>query len=801
MTLRKWAAGIAAFVLLAVLAGPAVATTYYLNGSAPEPHGLTLAQRDARSGLSSALAWGTLAHANATVAAGDVVIVERCVGANYQGNFDPACQVLGSETGWVTYIGALDHPEYATVSVPSGATLTKRYVSIKGVTFTSTTDFTMKAAFDSLKYCVFNGGGFDFSFSRYSYVGHSQINGYDFGSNWEEGQHGCPGWEVGGAVGNTFDNIRCTNLFGDARSGVDNRFHLTRADSCLVEFSTFDINPYATANPSQWFNIKRTMGLEMRGCRVNFGPPKTSNSSVLFTMRDSVINAHFDVDTMIYAPIAEGGTGTSGGWVTFRISSAGNEGNDRTVFGTDIDSCYIHTDGAGLHAQAGLASVSITRSVIINHLGSCLMSDATVRGKNTIDHNTFAGKVVSWENVLEREGAAILNLQPIEQGYADTLTVTNNIFYSFMDANPQYPANKWMSAVQYAPFSYDSSFYAGGSTSHGSHATKLKSDHNLYAFYGFPNDTTGWRSIGWNGEWENVFAWPGRNAVAKQAMSYADTVTIQPGSFEDTVTVVAGSFGDTVTITLPDLAHLPLADSTFKIAVVRTVKTSPSSGKLPIVRTVKTAPTSGKTAVVSTAAATTFVPDTLWQIKWCPACDASSRYGSPMFADSGANFSPVLGYASLAHAGGESGSDIGALAYTHPPMLSVRRPMGSPGEGFIFHQSLAASTQYDSVYIYNDSAADSAYIDGNNGGGQWTPSTGFDGGGGCNTSYDGYYGLAHGESQKIVVEYQSVAGWDYGLSARPRNDAPGLIYLRYLVGDVFHPVLLIPVHILPPIND
>jgi hypothetical protein len=682
MTLRKWAAGIAAFVLLTVLASPSVATTYYVNGSAPERRGLTLAERDARAGTSSETAWGTLAKANATVKSGDVVIIERSVGANYTSNIDPACQDTAS--GWVTYIGALDHPEYATIAVAGGATLTKPYTSIKGVTFTPTTTFALESAWDSLQYCVFDGESFTFSKARYTYVGDSHVNGGWFTSTTDLG-YGSPGFAVGGAVGNTFNSVHFTNLLGGPGNTGGNRFQIARADSIRMLFCVFDVKPGVNVD-GLGFRLALTNHSWFRGCRWNFGAPLDEDLTVLGTIRDSVENAYFDCDTMIYAETAHGGTGIAAWPVQFRPCSDGWEGYYHSVRGVSIDSSYIHMQGVPLYFQGGMEAFSLTRSVVINENGAAILCNKTVREANTIDHNTLAGRVNAVDNILGRSASPVVSIFAENGAFTDVLTFTNNIVYSF-SGNEAYEPSVWMSAVRFEPYSYDSTFARGGQAGH---ANKLHSDFNLYSYYGHPDeqasDTTGVRSIGFEGEWRHRFSWPGTNATLRAGGTERDTITLVAGVFADTVTVVAGAFADTVSvvagvfedsvyITLP--AYLPLADSTFLVAVTRTVKTPPSSGKLPISRTTVTPPSSGKLPVVRTtvtpptsgkvAASTTvalggFLPDTLWSIKWCPGCDDSSWYGSPVFLDSTVDaFDERVGLGSLARGRSSTGGTIGTV--------------------------------------------------------------------------------------------------------------------------------------------
>jgi hypothetical protein len=115
-------------------------------------------------------------------------------------------------------------------------------------------------------------------------------------------------------------------------------------------------------------------------------------------------------------------------------------------------------------------------------------------------------------------------------------------------------------------------------------------------------------------------------------------------------------------------------------------------------------------AVTQTETAGWFIPDTLWQLRWCVGCDDSSRFGSPMFVDSvysrpgepwpGASFDPRLGKGSLAVGGGVSGTDIGAIANTYlPKMNAANVPLR-------FVDGPEQTHQRDSLIVYNTGEAD-----------------------------------------------------------------------------------------------
>jgi hypothetical protein len=633
MTLRRWAAGIAAFVLSVVIAPSAIATTYYLNGDTGN---------NANAGTSSALAWKTLAYANSYVSSGDVIRMERYRGGNYQGAFAPACQ--SSPTDWVTYVGDIDHPEWVTVT---DGTIGKRYVSIKGVQFIG--DVSMEAAWDSLQYCKFTGGCFllanssSHKASRYSYVGNSTCSAYQLAADGDAPAPTSPGFQVRGAVGNSFNNVKFTNLYGDSRAASDNKFQFTYSDSCSFTYCTFNVNPWSGCAPSCYFSLKLSKDASFRACRFNFNE---TNSSLMFMLRDSVLRATFDCDTFLQV----------NSYDTDLSLSRDGSCPWGSVRGTVMDSCYIRMKNSshGAWFQNWMSNVTFTRNVVINESGPAMTLGKRVIGRNFIDHNTFVGNVENGGMPVAMAEVAADNCGGYPCGWQDWTVVTNNIFYSF----PPYShgaLNTFTSAVGYDAATFDSSYYNGGA-----HSNHLRSDHNLYSYYGLDvsgqPDTVGKKSIGYHVKdlagTNYFFSWPGKHTVFRYPSTFPDSVTLTPGVFADTVTV------HLVTLTTG-------IDSTYKVAVQRTVVTPPQSGKI---------------AIASAEALGDFIVNVPWTVKWCPGCDDSSTYGSPVFVDStAAGLDPRLFVGSLARGLASGGGDVGAIAsvamfsfVTLPTVVSIQ---------------------------------------------------------------------------------------------------------------------------------
>jgi hypothetical protein len=703
MTLRKWAAGIAAIVLLAVAAAPALATTYYVN---PTPTSRAnearrqaeIVARDSRAGTAEATAWGSLDKASATVASGDVIIL---LPGQYNGDslFNPTCQL--EATDWVTYIGSLTDP--GSVRIAGDVTLSRPYVSIKGVAFQR--ELTLASNRDSLQYCSV-AGNVTWGAADYCYVGNNHFNGYAFSADKKHVIATSPyGWELGGFFtrGNTFTGNHFTNLYGSPTSGHGNSFSMVGIDSCDFLFNTFDINGSLAGSPSYYCAVKHATYLNFRGNRWNYSGVQYGGESpdyaVGLVFRDSVQYVSMDRDTFLTTDAQK---------VKLEISASGNFPS--TVHNITIDSCYINT-GDWVWAQNQANALTVTRNIIINENGAALSLTDGMKERVIIDHNTLIGKMPDGYGAqyifgITNEGAP----------WADTVSVTNNIFYALGQTSelpdPLDPALRDASAAYYgATAQSDTALFRTYNEDAPSHSNMLVADHNLYSYYGsaysqrmgtWCADTIGTRSVRLSAPEFNVFGWPGGHNVLRE--SVLDSVSIVAGVFADSVSVVAGLFADSVIIHF----HPTLNDTTFTAYVGREVVTPPSSGKLGVARTVKTAPTSGRVAAASSIGPP--ITSGPWD-RWCDACDDSSKYGSPMFADSidGSSWedlNPNLTRYSLARGLADDGGDVGALTYTSPPVL------GMVDNGVRFEFGASAQADSATVLFVNRGDADSLFISG-----------------------------------------------------------------------------------------
>lgn len=146
-----------AAMALALTAQAAGAATYYVSPSGSATN----------AGTSAAAPW-TMAKANATLAAGDVCIVQP---GTYSTSISPV-NGGSSITRRITYVGNLANPAAAVVPSIQPAT---SYVTVKGVSASGAIIVSYPGTYDSVTTCI--SSGLAFYAGKYSVVAHNTING------------------------------------------------------------------------------------------------------------------------------------------------------------------------------------------------------------------------------------------------------------------------------------------------------------------------------------------------------------------------------------------------------------------------------------------------------------------------------------------------------------------------------------------------------------------------------------------------------------------------------------------------
>lgn len=142
-------------------ARPAAAATRYVS-----PGG-----SDSNSGASAALAWRTIAKANASAQPGDVILVANGTYADF-----PNPAVSGSPGNRIAYVGNLSSP--GSVVITPGGTISDNDVTIKG--FRLASGFSMAGTRDSLADCEVLGGRSDVSAANDCALARLNVNAQRF---------------------------------------------------------------------------------------------------------------------------------------------------------------------------------------------------------------------------------------------------------------------------------------------------------------------------------------------------------------------------------------------------------------------------------------------------------------------------------------------------------------------------------------------------------------------------------------------------------------------------------------------
>jgi hypothetical protein len=421
--LAHWGTRLA--LLAIALAAPlatASAATYYVSPSGS----------DSNNGTSPGSAWATIGKANSTLRAGDV-----CIIANGTYSNSPNPSVDGTANARITYVGNQANP--AAVSVP-GLTLTRQYVTIKGVAMSGGLTLEHPARRDSIAYC--HTGGVAFQGAKWSIVTRCRITGtvkfmQDLGQSFD------------GIANSEFDTLRYNhiNLSIPPGHGFKARGF---AQNCVIDsnriFGTYGANTvdgvarifynssYFTLRDNYWkFEASQAMG---------GGEPWNG-----FVMRDSAHHYVFERDTLLMG--TESAYGIRGQFI-----GGGTWSN--SVYNVTYKDCVYKLNSYVL--TVGTLADHTFENCVFATSGNMLWWLADPVRNLRLRHNTF------WTNKL-----TFL----FEGSLSGTNEMTSNIFYS---RNPDPTTNQQGGIVMFA-----------------SGTSPMTSNNNL--FYSPANG--GDRAIGW----------------------------------------------------------------------------------------------------------------------------------------------------------------------------------------------------------------------------------------------------------------------------------------------------------------
>ncbi len=438
--------GAALCFALALVAGPALAGTYYVATTG----------NDANAGNSSGAPWRTIAKANTTLNAGDVVFISPGVYT------DPIKPVRNgtSNTQRISYVGSLSTPSLITVK---DIWLERQYISVKGVTSSASFTFyytseSAKAVYDSIAWCVALTGGCGFAGAKNSSVSNSTINGNVsfMMNNW----YAIPPGNVASIADTLLNNtihIGTIQLKGFQMRGF--------TQYCVVERNRIDaLFSAATGGDVQGRYIYNSYYNTFRdnSWRIEADGPLLGNQYTGFALRDSSHHNLFERDTMM--------CGVQSGYdIGGRLVNAGNAPWVGQCIGNRWKDCFFLTTGnvfnqdimdgtiiegtvfASLHSY-GLYILGPIKNTIIRNCTFASWSGPSVKleGDPRGGGNQFYSNIFYTEQVGPcLSGKAVLFL-----GYTTGFSQNNNLFFSRTAQAGVTPANQslyWSSSSCSAP--------------------------------------------------------------------------------------------------------------------------------------------------------------------------------------------------------------------------------------------------------------------------------------------------------------------------------------------------------------
>jgi len=421
---------------------PAFATTYYVN-----PGG-----SDAAAG--SLLApWRTLAKANATLNAGDAVMIAP---GSYSDQINPQHNGT-SNTQRISYVGNLSNPSQVVVS---SIWLERSYISVKGVTGGMTMYYTSEAAkavYDSIAWCASNGGC-GFAGAKNCLVAHNTINGtitFEM-NNWYAGPPGTIDSERDTLRGNVI-HVGTIQLKGFQMRGF--------TQYCMVDSNRIDMF-FAAANGgdlqgrylyNSYFNTFRDNSWRMESDGALPGNQYTG-----FALRDSSHDNLFERDSMlcgVQSGFDIGGRLVNSGnaswtgqcinnqWKGCFFLTTGNVFNQDILNNCVIENCvFASSHSYGLYILGSIQNTIIRNCTFASWAGACVKLEGDPRGGgNQFYSNIFYSDFVD---------ACFSGKPVLFHGYPTGFTQNNNLFFARTAAAGVTAANQsiyWQSSYCSAP--------------------------------------------------------------------------------------------------------------------------------------------------------------------------------------------------------------------------------------------------------------------------------------------------------------------------------------------------------------
>ncbi len=474
-----------AFLFVALVIGvgtcarPAHGATYHVS-----PLG-----NDSFPGTSAAEPWLTIARANSAARPGDVIYVWP----NSSGYTDfPNPDSAGSNPtggGFIRFIGAstvadpiVDMNERLNIRL-NGGNLVKPYTVLHGLHLSGGFVIHSSASRCSVSCTTILG---DLSLDGCDYTVVSRC--LNLGSRLSIAYVG----NGGDVVGCTVENCQFPQL-GVGVEGGNHRFITgnTRVAKCdslrfVRNALTTVISDKLDSHPRVHFWTEHSLfAYNVHRIFTSFPDRET----YAMRLRDSTFGNRFVGDTIRMSGPAP---------AIIYFSSDGDSGKEwkQTVGNNLVDSCYFNLSGSAggsrMLFQQGMYGWTFRYNTLM--CGGRLLDAVDVKQKNLIDHNTLVG-----EPYL---GMVSFDKEPAVPGFGDTMTFTNNILYSII---PGIPGD--LNTNNCAFYAHSGAFDSAG-------VSRLVSDHNLFAYYGYrfdPGDRShrwdqgNYSSTGEDGQWAQSF--------------------------------------------------------------------------------------------------------------------------------------------------------------------------------------------------------------------------------------------------------------------------------------------------------
>jgi hypothetical protein len=356
-TITRLSRCVAVIAALAAASPVAAAVRYVSPGGA-----------DTNTGLSAAAAWRTVAKANASAVAGDVILLGNGTYADFP---NPAAS--GSALSRITYVGNLTDP--STVVITPGGTFTRNYFTLKGATLAG--GFTVSATRDSITDCIVLGDRSNINAANDCMLARLTVNCQRF---WFYGQ------EIDSVIKATRDTVQDC-VFNLTATNTDGHVIRMRSlEACVFDRNSWNITSQqgaVGASATKLFWVRNSKFRDCHWAVVNNCTGACDEAGWIM-QRDYTQGNFWARDT-----IDMGGPGD----VQFFGSGSGSF--PQSVMDNRYDRLLVRLSGNSPYGgamvyQDGARWDTLTNCTIVGR-GSGLLMNGVIEGPTLVDHCTIVG--------------------------------------------------------------------------------------------------------------------------------------------------------------------------------------------------------------------------------------------------------------------------------------------------------------------------------------------------------------------------------------------------------------------------